>query len=96
VSALSDLLRFYGVDNKELLDALDWKYKKIYTEKEMAIRERDKFREASDKLFWSGKEFIDDWKKGDFSLSTLAAADAQSLDDALARYSIAITKEVKK
>ncbi len=43
--------------------------------------------EVADKLFWSAKEFIDDWKKGDFSLSTLAALDAQSLDDALVRYS---------
>jgi hypothetical protein len=41
---LSDLLRRFGVDNDELLDALKWKYRKIYTEKEMAIRERDKLR----------------------------------------------------
>ena len=31
----------------------------------------------------AAKEFCDDWKKGDFSLSTLAALDAQSLTEAL-------------
>lgn len=50
----------------------------------MAVREQE--REHSAKLFWAAKEFIDDWKKGDFSLSTLAALDAQSLDDALTVY----------
>jgi hypothetical protein len=55
-----------------------------------AATERE--REHSTKLFWAAKEFIDDWKKGDFSLSTLAALDAQSLDDALATFSAAIRK----
>jgi hypothetical protein len=41
---LSDLLRRHGVENDELLDALKWKYRKIYTEKEMVLRERDKAR----------------------------------------------------
>lgn len=35
------------------------------------------------RVAWAAKEFIDDWKKGDFSLSPLAALDAQSLDAAL-------------
>ncbi|MDQ0996929.1 hypothetical protein QFZ34_002111 [Phyllobacterium ifriqiyense] len=43
----------------------------------------EKEREALMKVAWAAKEFIDDWTKGDFSLSTLAALDAQSLDDAL-------------
>jgi len=38
-SVLGDLLRFYGVDHPELLDALDWKYRRI-------DNERNKFREA--------------------------------------------------
>jgi cell division septum initiation protein DivIVA len=47
---LSDLLRRHGVDNDELLDALKWKYRKIYTEKEMVLRERDKLRAELKKL----------------------------------------------
>jgi len=31
----------------------------------------------------AAREFCEDWKKGDFSLSTLAAFDAQSIVDAL-------------
>jgi hypothetical protein len=41
---LGDLLRRHGVDDDALLDALKWKFRKIYTEKEMALRERDKVR----------------------------------------------------
>jgi predicted nuclease with TOPRIM domain len=47
---LSDLLRRHGVDNDELLDALKWKYRKIYTEKEMVLRERDKLRAADEAI----------------------------------------------
>ena len=79
---LGTLLWQHGVANDALLDALDWKFKKLQAE-------NDRLREAGDKLFWSAKEFVDDWKKGDFSLSTIAALDAQSLDDALGQYSIA-------
>jgi chromosome segregation ATPase len=43
---LADLLRRHGVDDDALLDALKWKFRKIYTEKEMVLRERDKLREA--------------------------------------------------
>jgi hypothetical protein len=45
---LATLLYNHGVENAELLDALEWKFKKIYTEKDMAIRERDRLREDRD------------------------------------------------
>jgi len=44
------------------------------------------------RVAWAAKEFIDDWKKGYFSLSTLAALDAQSLDNALTDLSEGIAR----
>jgi hypothetical protein len=41
---LEAILRRFGVENDDLLDALKWKFRKIWTEKEMALRERDKLR----------------------------------------------------
>jgi len=33
MSVLGDLLRFHGVENDELLDALDWKFRKMEAER---------------------------------------------------------------
>jgi hypothetical protein len=41
---LDAILRRFGVENDDLLDALKWKFRKIWTEKEMVLRERDKLR----------------------------------------------------
>jgi C4-dicarboxylate-specific signal transduction histidine kinase len=43
---LGDLLRFHGVENDELLDALDWKYRRIEDERAKLRAENDRLREA--------------------------------------------------
>lgn len=41
---------------------------------------------AADKLHMAACEFVKDWRKGDFSLSSLARHDANSLADYAGRY----------
>jgi DNA-directed RNA polymerase specialized sigma24 family protein len=45
MSVLGDLLRFHGVENGELLDALDWKYRRIEDERAKLRAENDRLRE---------------------------------------------------
>jgi hypothetical protein len=47
-------------------------------------------RERVDVAVW---EFLSDWKKGDFSLSTLAALDAQSIAEAFDAYRINLKED---
>jgi hypothetical protein len=41
---------------------------------------------AADKMHIAACEFVNDWRKGDFSLSSLARCDANSLADYASRY----------
>jgi len=43
---LETTLRLHGASDDQLLDALHWKFRKIWTEKEMLVRERDQAKAA--------------------------------------------------
>jgi hypothetical protein len=43
---------------------------------------------ASDSLFVAAAEFVSDWRKGDFTLSELAACDARSLEEKVHQYAV--------
>jgi hypothetical protein len=47
-------------------------------------------RDALLNVFVEAKEFVEDWRKGDFDLPTLAEFDAQSLEQALVKASAAL------
>jgi len=80
MSVLSDLLRFHGVENDELLDALDWKYRKIEAERAKLREENDRLRELFKKYMnhvyaAEGSTFMP-FKYDGFSAEEMAALEA--------------------
>jgi hypothetical protein len=64
----------------------------LYKEEQQKVITRDELLREAEQLFVHAKEFVQDWRKGDFELSRLASCDAASLEEACIKYAAAMAR----